>query len=306
MDTNVYRYVKVIAESESISAASRKLFISQPALTKQIGRLEEQLGIKLFERNKSPLKVTEAGHVFVTYAAEYIELEEKLKNELRRVAYPERRTVKVATTARGGSYIGNRTAAFLATHSDIQLEYLDMSVVECESALESEIIDLAIYTDPVISDKIEYMPLEVDPLVLAVPRNSKMLENKDISNNNFTSLLELTPEELRNPEITYVLSTENHSLYYAECNFLKKYKINPVQSLRVDFVDTRYSIACSGVGIVLVPTATIRENKDRDKMAYCTVKGESLYRYIVIAKKKGKILSQEAEKVWRFMIEQRF
>lgn len=43
MDTSIYRYVTAIAECGSISAAAKKLFISQPALTKQLGRLESSL-----------------------------------------------------------------------------------------------------------------------------------------------------------------------------------------------------------------------------------------------------------------------
>lgn len=306
MDTNMFRYVKVIAESGSISAASRKLFVSQPALTKQISRLEEHLGVKLFERNKVPLRMTEAGEIFVSFAADYLELEEKLLDELQRTQKPKCKSVVVATTARGGSYAGDRTAAFFAKHPDIPLEYLNMSAEECENALENETVDLAIYTDPVLSDKIEYMPLEEDPLILAVPRDSILLKGKNLDHNSLTSLMGLKPEELRNPDITYILSTANHSLYYAECNFMKKYKINPTHSLRVDFVDTRYSIACGGAGICLIPTATIRPRNDGDKVAYCTVEGDFLYRYVIIAKKRGRTLSREAEVVWKFMVGHRF
>lgn len=52
MDTNVIHYVITVAESGSISAAARKLFLSQPALTKQISKLENQIGIRIFDRSK--------------------------------------------------------------------------------------------------------------------------------------------------------------------------------------------------------------------------------------------------------------
>lgn len=112
-------------------------------------------------------------------------------------------------------------------------------------------------------------------------------------------------DRFRDPSVRYVLSTPDHSLYFAECAFLKKHRIQPVSPLRVDYVNTRYAIACGGGGIVLVPHTTVFQMEKRD-MIYCTVKGENLYHYVIIAKKKGRHLSPEAQTVWRFMVGQRF
>lgn len=64
MDTNVFQYVLMIAEQKSISAAARRLFMSQPALTKQLGKLEAELGFKVFDRSSKSLSVTYLGKYF--------------------------------------------------------------------------------------------------------------------------------------------------------------------------------------------------------------------------------------------------
>lgn len=74
----------------------------------------------------------------------------------------------------------------------------------------------------------------------------------------------------------------------------------------IDYVDTRYAIACGGAGIVLVPFTTVEKSAIGKDVIYCTVKGDNLYRYVVIAKKKGKQLSGGAEAVWRFLVGKRF
>ena len=79
----MYRYITTVAECKSISAAARRLYISQPALTKQISRLETQLGFKLFDRTKTPLSLTSAGELFVEFADRYVKLENELTNKLR-------------------------------------------------------------------------------------------------------------------------------------------------------------------------------------------------------------------------------
>lgn len=210
------------------------------------------------------------------------------------------------TAARGGHYAGGHTAAFLTANPGVQLEYLDMNTIRCEEALEKEEADIAIYTDPVISDKIEYMPLEEDPLTLIIPKDHALMAGRDLSLNSLSNPLELKAEELRNADLTFILSTANHSLYYAENAFLKKYRITPSRSFRVDFVNTRYSIACGGGGAVLVPHTTVQEEANAGRMVYCTIEGSHLYRYVIIAKKKGKTLPHGAEKVWRFMVGQKF
>ena len=68
MDTDSFKYVIAIAEEKSISAAARKLYITQPALTKHINKLEKRLGTELFERNSSPVTITAAGEIFLEYA----------------------------------------------------------------------------------------------------------------------------------------------------------------------------------------------------------------------------------------------
>lgn len=306
MDTIVFRYVLTVAESGSISAASRRLFMSQPALTKQIRKLETELGFQLFERSNSPLTVTPTGELFLEFASRYLDIEKEFLAKLQASSNIEKEHVLVGTTNRGGSYAGDHTAAFLESHPEIQLEYLDMSAQACEEALESGTVDLVIYTDPVLSDKIEYMPLEEDSLILVIPKESPVLEGLEVNGNSLDSPVEIGPERLRCPGVRFLLSTTAHSLYYAECEFLKKYKINPANTLRVDYVDTRYSIAVGGGGIVLIPKMTIKKEAYHDKVVFCTVKGEALYRYVVIAKKKGVKLSKGAECFWRFMVERKF
>lgn len=305
MDTRVFSYVQAVADCKSISAAARRLFMSQPALTKQLGKLEAELGSQLFDRSHTPLTVTDEGELFLEFVSRYQELERELREGLGKSRTPQAIPVRVATTHRGGHYAGVHTAGFLKNHPEVVLEYLDMSAEKCEEALEDEVVDLAIYTDPVMSDRLEYMPLEEDPLVFVVPRENGILAGVDTEGSSLEHPVEIEVEKFRSPSLRYVLSTPEHSLYYAECAFLKKFRIQPASLLRVDYVDTRYAIACGGGGIVLIPHTTVMKAEKNEDVVYCTVKGENLYRYVVVARKKGKHMTPEAQQFWRFMVKQK-
>ena len=306
MDTSIYRYAVAVADCKSISGASKKLFISQPALTKHIRRLEDELNVKLFDRSRTPLAVTPEGEIFVEYARKYLELEQELMERMAEKRGSEIMHVRIASTNRGGHYAGEKAAGFLEAYPHIHLEFLDMNASECETALEDETAELAFYTSPVLSSKVEYMPVEEDPLVLVVPQNSSVLEGKAIGENSPSKPFSLCPEELRRPDLTFIVSTQNHSLYYAEQDFFEKYKIAPAKALKVDYVDTRYAIACGGAGIVLVPLTTIKNDRIQKDIVFCCVNGEPMYRYVIIAKKKGRALSKGAAFCWKFMVGSRF
>ena len=67
MELQQLRYFKTAAEMQNITRAARKLYISQPALSASIGRLEQDIGVRLFERHSNSIRLTEAGNCFLEH-----------------------------------------------------------------------------------------------------------------------------------------------------------------------------------------------------------------------------------------------
>lgn len=68
MDTRLVRYFAAVAEEGSLTRAAERLYVSQPALTKQIKQLEALLGVRLFTRSRTGMAPTEAGQVLAERA----------------------------------------------------------------------------------------------------------------------------------------------------------------------------------------------------------------------------------------------
>ena len=68
MNLQQLEYFKVIAETKNFTTASNILLVSQPALSKAISKLEEELNVPLFEREGRNIKITKYGDVFLKYA----------------------------------------------------------------------------------------------------------------------------------------------------------------------------------------------------------------------------------------------
>ena len=124
MDTNVFRYVLEVDKCKNITLAAKHLFISQPALTKQLSKLEKELGFQLFDRAHTPITTTPQGELFLDFARRYQELEQDFQNDIALSRHTPAVPVRIATTHRGGGYAGIHTAAFMAAYPNICLEYL--------------------------------------------------------------------------------------------------------------------------------------------------------------------------------------
>ena len=141
MDTNVFRYVLEVDKCKNITLAAKHLFISQPALTKQLSKLEKELGFQLFDRAHTPITTTPQGELFLDFARRYQELEQDFQNDIALSRHTPAVPVRIATTHRGGGYAGIHTAAFMAAYPNICLEYLDTSARKCEELLEEEQVE---------------------------------------------------------------------------------------------------------------------------------------------------------------------
>ena len=82
MDFHQLQYFVAIAESGSITAAAKKLFLSQPPLSMQMKRLEKELGCVLFLRGAREVQLTEAGKLLYTRAKSMLELRRITEEEL--------------------------------------------------------------------------------------------------------------------------------------------------------------------------------------------------------------------------------
>ena len=150
MLNNNLRIFITVAEMESITEAAKKLYISQPAVSQAIRKLEEELGVKLFIRNKrSSLMLTDIGHKTLAVAYQMADLE----NKMYQAAYEENHlmggTVRIATVPTGASIILSRVLPIFKK----QFPEVTVELIEAAPAVVTEMVrtfqaDLGIGTPP--------------------------------------------------------------------------------------------------------------------------------------------------------------
>ncbi|WP_409335959.1 LysR family transcriptional regulator [Eubacterium sp. F2] len=95
MELRQLRHFLVIAEEGSISAAARRLHLSQPPLSRQMSLLEAECGLILFHRGSREITLTEAGRVLQRYASQMLETEDSIFDEMNDLKKGRRGVVRI-------------------------------------------------------------------------------------------------------------------------------------------------------------------------------------------------------------------
>jgi len=159
-------YVVAVATYKSFVAAAEKCFVTQPTLSMQIHKLEEELNVKLFDRNKHPIATTEIGEEIVAQAkvilAESSKIQEVIHKRQGKVAGSFRMAI-IPTIA---PYILPQLLENHAkAHPDLQLIVTEMQTNDIIRKLKDDEIDCALLSTPIEDTHIKEYPLFFEPLV---------------------------------------------------------------------------------------------------------------------------------------------
>ena len=149
MELRHLRYFVTVAEELNISRASARLRISQPAVSRQLRDLEEELGVELFRREKSGLKLTPAGETFLAHARDLLRRSGDAVKQMESFGKRAKEIVTVGYIAPVlASILTPALRRFSQQHSDTEVALREMPPGEQLKALRDGGIDLALIGNP--------------------------------------------------------------------------------------------------------------------------------------------------------------
>lgn len=171
MNTRQLQYAVLLSQVRSFSQAAESLHISQPALSKQIISLEEELGVKLFERT-SPLTLTPAGEYFVTKAERLLAEEDQLLKTLDKYKSGENGKLIIGISPFRSLYLMPPFIREMRSlFPGLQIVLKEANSTQLHKGITEGAYDFAIMNLPVDESLLEVIPLEQDTLVLALPKD---------------------------------------------------------------------------------------------------------------------------------------
>lgn len=165
MDILRLRYFRAVAQTENISQAAEKLLISQPALSKAISLLEDEVGVALFQRSGRRIALNEYGHAFLKYAELAIDAVDRGVSAVREIENPSTAPIRLQTNITGELYLIELIRSFRRAHPGATFEVI-------KNYTKSKFLydcDLYIHAVNIPLNKCASLPLFTEELVLGVP-----------------------------------------------------------------------------------------------------------------------------------------
>ena len=164
MDLRSLQYFSVVAEERNFTRAAQRLAISQPPLSNQIHKLEEEMGTPLFIRGGRSLQMTEAGKLLYRRAVQLLDLAERTQEEVSALAMGLSGTICLGSVAGLAPFLAARwLAGFREEYPLVRFEIANGSSDDITDQILRGIIELGIIAAPYDSEHLEGMDVGDEP-----------------------------------------------------------------------------------------------------------------------------------------------
>ena len=268
------KYIYTVYQKGSFSKAARALYMTQPALSIAVQRVEREIGMPLFRRDHQPLELTEAGKVYIAKIQEIQFLEHQLEQQLGDLSQLKTGCLRIGGTHYFNSYVLPPVLAEYQRHwPGIQVELTEAGSGELISLLKENLIDLTFNCTPDPRDSCHRIPAFRDQVLIAVPVDFPVsgslsacaMTAEDILNGIHRT--EAVPRRLRRGSGRDSLPPSDlrqQSLRAGHVH-LPDAGVSPRVRMQVTQLVTAYHLCCAGIGaafisdrLVTVPDSRVR------------------------------------------------
>ena len=254
MTITQFRYIIAVDNHRHFASAAEACFVTQPTLSMQIQKLEEELDLLIFDRSKQPIVPTPLGEKILEQARKVLHeaaILEHMSKQIKGTFEGELRLAVIPTVA--PSLLPRFLVEFNKAYPKIKLFVEEMKTSDMIAALRKDRIDVGIAATPLEEKGIVENPLYHEPFVAFVPSYHRMAKDK------FLLASEINPEEL-------LLLNEGHCFRNSVLSLCNSINLNS-EGIHMEsgHFDTLVKLADKGMGMTLLPYLTGIDLNDRYK-----------------------------------------
>ncbi len=257
-------YIKTIAEERNISAAAKKLFMTQPALSHCLRSLEQETGTPLFIRTPGGLNMTYAGECYYNMAVDILDIYNDYQQKLVDISQMRRGRVRVGMTRYLGAMILPRILPeFSRNFPNVEIQIREANSEKLEQEIAARKLDFALIhgfdsVDHRLPDNTEYQILSRDDFCIVMKKGSPA-GGRAVRMSGYPYPV-LDPKYLEDEP--FVLETPDHRMRVVINEILKRVNIAPRVIIESDLFETAQRLAEVGYGVTVINERYIREFTD--------------------------------------------
>ncbi len=288
MNSKQLKYVVMLADIRNFSQAAQALNISQPAFSKHIISIENELGIKLFDRASVPLTLTPAGDFFVKKAKQFLIEEENMFKRIGEYKTGETGVLTIGIPPFRSLYLLPKIIEKIKQKfPKVQVVIKEHGLEQLKKELSEGLYDFAIMNLPVEETKFDIIPMEKDIIGLAVPNNLTD-KIKEIKKGNKIDL-----SKCKNlPFVVLGKNQEMRILFDKKC---AKAGLSPEIYVEVTGITTARELVKSGMAAALLPKQFITTEPESENITFFELEQDENTRQPAIILRRGQYVSKFAE-----------
>lgn len=284
------KYILKIYEEKSFSKAAQKLFITQPALSMAVKKIENNLGVPIFNRSKYPIELTEAGLIYVKGLEEILEVEKNTLSKINDIKNLEVGKVVIGAT----NYMINFVLApvikiFMEKHPNIDVKLIENSSPKSLKLLENNKIDLTFSCGDLDRNTYDLKETFDDEVLLSVPKKfipRNLLEitlTKEESERKDFNKKRIKLSQLE--DLKYILLNPDNNLHERALSMLGDDNFENKVIMYVDQLLTAHSLSINEIGGTFIGSY-ILPDQFNDNLGYFSLDYETSRRKFYSVRKK--------------------
>ena len=289
----------LLSQTPNISQVAAQLKISQPALSKQLLALEQELGVKLFDRSTVPMTLTAAGESFVRDARELLFREEQIKRSMEEFRTGEKARLEIGVSPFRCHYLMPDIVAQLRREfPGLQVVLHETNSAQLHKAAVEGQWDFVVMNLPVDETMVDVRRLRPEKLVLAVGEDWRSLVPTARAEAD-----EAHPEvDLADcGELPFIVLGKDQELRQLFDKLCLTSGLRPQIVAEVVGITTAWAMAQGNVGVTVLPLHFLQGSHLGDRLDFYPIRHESSVRQPAILTRKGQYISPYARRAMELL-----
>ncbi|MED1954294.1 LysR family transcriptional regulator [Brevibacillus centrosporus] len=288
MEWQQLEYFQTLARIQHVTRAAESLSLSQPALSRSIARLEEEVGVPLFDRQGRTIVLNRYGQLLLKRVNRILKEWEDGKQELQDLTHPEHGEVSIGFLhTLGTSLIPDLIGAFRAQAPQISFSLMQNHSYSLLEHLDAGELDLCLLAEPTETKmKIQWTPLWEEELFAIVPIGHRLADADSIL------LRELADE-------AFIFLKKGYALRRTTDRLFDDIGVKPRITFEGEEAATVAGLVAAGLGVSLLPDL---RGIDKSKIIYIPIREPQCHRVIGMALIEGAYLSPASQRFKDFVL----
>lgn len=282
-------YFKKVSEMRSMSRAARELLITQPAVSKQIKSLEDELGERLFDRIGKKLFLTRAGELLYIHASKILRSVDEAKTAVRDMSAECSGELVIGTSDHISIHrLPGVLKSYITSFPNVDLKLRCQRSETILDMLKENLVDLGVITLPNVPSSMISIMIWNDPMSVVFPRNHPLGSLKSVKLVHTLKYGMILPEAV----------TETRKII--DSAYLKK-RLMPNVTMEVAYIETIKSLVKSGLGISILPDKAVEVEVNSGILFASKISDASFSRDLGVVYLKEKFLSSPAREFLKLL-----